>query len=450
MLSNDQDRILTDVMPGSAMHQAMSRYWIPAALSRDLAQVDSDPLAVTIMGKKLVVFRDSNGVVGVLDEHCCHRGASLCLARVEQGGIRCIYHGWKFAVDGSLLDMPNVSNEAAKRRIRQGAYPVFEAGGIVWTYLGPADKKPPTPDLAMFHVPEDHRFVEAVTCSANYTRLIEGVIDSSHVGLLHADSIAAAASGTGPEQVLGSSARKKVFGTQIVEDLAPRMEVEETDFGLRYAAIRNIRNADGERHSMARIYAFAYPACVFTPPDNLMLFAVPVHNDRTTFYMIFWDPDRAVGTGDALENLRAYYGIDDHGMDKCGLDLRTHDLPDRPRPENNFLQDRVRMRSGETFSGMHRFIPEDFAVATSMGPIAERPKEHLMPADLAVARYRSLLVKNALAIRDGETPRGLSPTVRASAGGHVYGENGDWREVFESSNVSDPIISQCGGDVPAA
>jgi phthalate 4,5-dioxygenase len=429
MLSPNQNAILTDVMPGAPMHEAMARYWLPALLSRDLPEPDSDPLSVKLLGRDFVAFRDTAGRVGLLNEHCCHRSASLCLGRVEGGGVRCLYHGWKYDVDGNVLEMPNVSDERIKARIKQPAYPVREAGGIVWAYLGPRELEPPFPEFDFLDLPLNNTFVEIVVASANYTRLLEGVLDSSHTGVLHTDAIADVRAGKGPAPVLGGHTRA-AFGAAIAENLAPRLEVQETDFGLRYAAIRDLVEPTGEASALARVSTFSFPACVFSPPDNILLFAVPVHNDLTNFYMIYWDPYREIGSGEALRELRSYYGIDDVAMDYWGLDRRTHHLPDRPNRANNYRQDRGRMRRGESFTGLHRFIPEDFAMAMSMGPIAHRPHEHLVHADLAIVRYRRLLIDNATRIRDGGEPIGLAPRHRPRAVAGYITPDRPWTALF--------------------
>lgn len=413
----EQNAILTDVSPGSPMHQAMARYWLPACLSRDLPRPDSDPLRLTLLCRELVAFRDSSGQVGVLDEHCCHRSASLCLGRVEEGGIRCLYHGWKYDTEGKVLDMPNVRDERIKARIRQPAYPVFEAGGLVWVYLGPPEHRPPVPDLAVFKAPETHRFAEIATCRVNYTQLVEGVLDSSHVGVLHRD----------------------VVGDQIAADSAPDFEVQDTDFGFRYAALRQLRDEAGRPMTGARISAFAFPSGVYVNgPEQILLIGVPVTTGAANFVMIFWHDEIPIGGGDAREALRAFYGIDDEGLDRWGLDRRTNHLPDRPRRENNFLQDREKMRSGVSFSGMHRFIPEDFGIAASMGAVLDRTREHLVGADRAIVHYRRRMVENALAIVAGGTPVGLAPRdgQRAQAGMTV--DRDGWKSWF-GEPLAEPV-----------
>ena len=408
MSPEEQNAILTDVSPGTPMHEAFRRYWLPALLSRDLPEPDSDPKRVTLLDRSYVAFRDSEGRVGLLDEHCCHRSASLCLGRVEGGGIRCIYHGWKYDVDGVVMDMPNVSDERIKARIRQGAYPVREVGGIIWVYLGPKELEPPLPHLAMFDVPEEHRFCEIVVSSVNYTQMVEGVLDSSHVGVLHHD----------------------VASPEIRADPSPDLEVEDTDFGFRYCAMRAAVGADGSPEIYGRVSTFAFPSSVYVNHTGILLIAVPITTSRAQFVMIFWDEEKPIGVGQDRENLRAYFGIDDEGMTNWGLHRDTHDLPTSPNRANNYKQNRERMRSGESFSGMHQFIPEDFGVAQSMGAVLDRTKEHLVPADRAIAKYRRLMIENAQAIANGAEPAGLNPARPPRAMNGMMKSREEWKSWF--------------------
>ena len=148
MLSAEENELLTRVGPGTPMGALMRRYWIPAVFSDQIATPDCTPVRVRLLGESLVAFRDSDGRSGLLDEHCPHRTASLFFGRNEECGLRCVYHGWKFDVDGNCVDMPSEppgSNFQDKMRIT--AYPCHEAGGIVWAYLGPIDLKPDFPPL---------------------------------------------------------------------------------------------------------------------------------------------------------------------------------------------------------------------------------------------------------------------------------------------------------------
>lgn len=160
MLREDNET-LTRVGPGTAMGDVMRRYWVPAALSKELPAPDCPPVRVKLLGEKLVAFRDTSGRVGLLDEFCPHRRASLFLGRNEEGGLRCVYHGWKFDCAGNCLDTLSEPLESTlKAKIKTKAYPTVEIGGIVWAYLGPVDKKPPLPLFEWTQLPESHRFVQ--------------------------------------------------------------------------------------------------------------------------------------------------------------------------------------------------------------------------------------------------------------------------------------------------
>lgn len=408
---NDRRTTLTRVTPGYPMHETMRRYWLPALLSSDLPDNDSDPFRLKILGIDLVAFRDSEGRVGILDEHCCHRSASLCLGQVKEGGIRCIYHGWKYAVDGTVLDMPNVTDERLKKRIKQPAYKVQEAGGVIWVYMGPAELEPPLPHHPFFDVPESHRHIQIVVSNSSFTRVAEGVLDSSHVGVLHSN----------------------VASSDIMNDLSPELELADTSSGFVYAALRRARTEAGEPATSVRVTAFAFPNSVYiNAAQKTLLIAMPVEDDLTHFFMIFWEDNRPLSEVRPLETMRHYYGIDDEGMDVWGLDRTTYNLPDRPNVHNNFLQDRAKMRSGESFSGMHRFIPEDFGVSASMGPVAKRPKENLVPSDKAIARYRGLMVANAERVVNGGEPAGLTPKHYPRAISATIGIDDKWQDLLDA------------------
>ena len=146
MLSREDNELLYRTGEHTSMGQMLRRYWIPALMSDEL-EADGAPKRVRLLGDSLVAFRDSRGVAGVLDESCPHRGASLVLARNEDCGLRCLYHGWKIDVDGRVTEMPHEPDAFNFReRVRAPAFPTRAAGGIVWAYLGPAGTEPPLPD----------------------------------------------------------------------------------------------------------------------------------------------------------------------------------------------------------------------------------------------------------------------------------------------------------------
>src|ERR1700740_2535566 len=144
MTTERESRELTQVGPGTVMGDLMRRYWLPAAQSSELER-DGAPIRLMLLGEKLIAFRDSQGRVGVMDHRCPHRCASLFLGRNEEGGLRCIYNGWKFDVAGNVLDMPGVPPPDFKQKVKARAYRVTERAGVIWVYMGARADTPPLP-----------------------------------------------------------------------------------------------------------------------------------------------------------------------------------------------------------------------------------------------------------------------------------------------------------------
>src|SRR5688572_21417392 len=252
MLSREDTALMCRVGPGTGMGAAMRRYWLPALEAAELPHPDCDPRHVELLGEHYVAFRDTNGRVGILDENCCHRGASLLLGRVEECGIRCLYHGWKFAVDGTVLETPNVPDAKFKNRIKARAYPVREAGGLIWVYLGPAEKCPPFPELPWMQLPASNRVNAFAVVSCNFVQVTEGLFDSSHLNILHDYGMAKTGSST-------LTFAQKVNKMQ--HEAAPRIEAEETEFGFHYAALRR-NSGDQAGTTLVRIASFIAPCFV--------------------------------------------------------------------------------------------------------------------------------------------------------------------------------------------
>src|SRR5919204_688234 len=203
MLSTAENDLICRVGPGTPMGDLMRQYWIPALLSSEVPTPDSDPVRILVLGERLIAFRDTSGKVGFLQNNCPHRGASLFFGRNEEAGLRCVYHGWKFDVDGNCIDMPNEPAESDfKQKVRAVAYPTRERNGAVWVYMGPESVLPPLPDIEANVVPGSHTM--AVQHDHNWLQVLEGTIDTIHAGFLHFGSLSAdsAAQGTFAEFVL--------------------------------------------------------------------------------------------------------------------------------------------------------------------------------------------------------------------------------------------------------
>ena len=149
MLTQKENDLLTQTGANTAMGQYFRRFWQPVALVEELPEPDGTPFRLKVMGEELVAFRDTKGRLGLLDAHCPHRGANLFFGRNEECGLRCVYHGWKFDVDGKAVDLPNIPSGARHHgSIRAKSYPTREWGNIVWAYMGPqADVLPEFPQI---------------------------------------------------------------------------------------------------------------------------------------------------------------------------------------------------------------------------------------------------------------------------------------------------------------
>src|SRR6478609_1723510 len=187
MLTREQNDLLTQTGPGTPGGKLLRSYWQPIALAREIP-VGGDPIPVDILSERLVLFRDPAGTLGLLERHCPHRGADLSFGRVEDGGLRCLYHGWLFDVNGKCLDQPaEPAGSTFKDKICQKSYPVVEKGGAIWTYMG--EGEPPLfPNYDFFLYPDSHVYARKLFKECNYLQANEGNYDPAHVGFLHRSS----------------------------------------------------------------------------------------------------------------------------------------------------------------------------------------------------------------------------------------------------------------------
>lgn len=397
MLSKVENERMCRVGPGTPMGETLRRYWIPMLPSSDLPSPDSPPVRVRRLGENFVAFRDTRGQVGVLDEQCTHRGASLAFGRVEDCGIRCLYHGWKFGADGTVMDTPNMAAASRfKDKIKAPAYPVHEAGEVIFAYLGPPANEPPAPRFKWMEGPPEQRFVfEMIQGHCNFVQALEGGLDSSHVGILHGDEMTLATQGQYDPEGIGKDRYPTV-------DNAPVLRVENTAFGFYYAAIRR---AIGQDRRYVRITPFIMPFMTF-PAGGTGVMRVPVDDETTSVITVNWDEHRMADRASVLKR----QGMDNPNV--WGPDKILRILP----------QDRAAMARGESYSGIVGFNPQDGAMTMNMGgPIFDRSREHVAPADYAILRMRRLLLQAADTVAAGGDPPGVATEVDTS---HVFGTSG--------------------------
>jgi phenylpropionate dioxygenase-like ring-hydroxylating dioxygenase large terminal subunit len=374
------------------MGEAMRRYWIPALLSRELSEPDCPPVRVQLLGERLVGFRDTQGRIGLLDEFCPHRRVSLWLGRNEESGLRCVYHGWKFDVAGTCVDQMNEPPDCSfAHKIRTTAYPTVELGGVIWAYMGPSEKMPPPPSFEWTQVPESHRHVSKVWEECNWLQALEGGIDTSHAPILHR-AISATATKAGIP-LLGP----------FVRGGAPTLEVDVTDYGYRYAGIRPLE--DGQTY--VRTYHYVMPFTQIRPQQ----FRIPGSGERSKIAGHFWVP---IDDENCMVWNWVYSFGDEPLTEEDRLERGSGNGPDHVdqttfrsfrHKGNNWLIDR-QVQKTETFSGIDGMNTQDRATQESMGPIVDRSREHLGPADCAIIVARRLLFQAVKAVQEGSDPLG--------------------------------------------
>src|SRR5438874_4992311 len=272
MLSKQDNELITRTGVGTPLGNLMRRYWVPALLTAEIPEPDSAPVQVRILGEELIAFRDSTGRVGLLDEHCSHRGTSLFYGRNEDCGLRCIYHGWKYDVDGNVLETPaEPAGSTFHQRLQHPAYPTHEANGIIFAYLGPREAMPLFPAFEWATVDKSQTYVTKCLQDCNYLQGLEGECDSSHLSFLHRTF--------------------SVDGDQALYagDSAPAYEIEETDFGLRMVATRK----GPENTSYVRVSSFVLPSGCFIPATNKEYHIyIPADDTHSWRYDFGWFMDR--------------------------------------------------------------------------------------------------------------------------------------------------------------
>jgi len=433
MLTREENEALCRVGPGTLMGNLMREYWVPALLSSEVPMPDSDPLRVLILGEQLIAFRDSNAQVGLIQNNCPHRGASLFFGRNEEAGLRCVYHGWKFAVDGTCIDMPNEPAESDfKSKVKAVAYPTRERGGIVWAYLGPRSTPPPLPSFEGNMLAEGEWQVTAIQRECNWFQGLEGDIDTSHFSFLHAGSMDVASQQPG------------TFSYYMLADRAPRYSVVDTDFGTMYGAFRDTE--DGRRYW--RVANFLFPFWTM-PPQGMLGHKitargwVPLDDTHTMFYMS-GPKFRRLPPPDAERS--AALNRANEGSAPAGpwnrMQPNTSDWLGRFRltanGRNDYLIDREKQRRNagmDDFTGIQGIHLQDQAITESEGPIYDRSTEHLASSDMMIIRVRRRLLMAAQALAEqGLTPPGVDdPEVFAArAGGVFLPQDVEWLEGTEA------------------
>ena len=399
MLSKENNDLLTQTDAGTPMGELFRRYWLPALLSEELPTPDCEPVRLKLLGEQLVAFRDTSGRVGLLDSFCPHRGANLFWGRNENNGLRCVYHGWMFDVSGQCLDMPSESADSNfQQKVQTTSYPTQEAGGVIWTYMGPKEFTSEMPKLEFTQVPIDHVYAHKRIQYNNYAQNVEGEVDSAHVSYLHRSFVTQDLPAQGQGLLAGSA------------DRAPRFHVMESEYGLLIGAQREHE----DENDYWRITQFLMPTYTMIPAEigSMISFtaAVPRDDESMWGYTIAWHPDRPL-TKDEIARIESWRGV--------YTELIPGTYENALNWWNDYKIDRKKQRT-ESFTGIRGIREQDLAVQEQQwGPISPRRREHLGTSDLAVIAMRKRLLREAKDLENGVEPQaannGASYRVRSAA-----------------------------------
>ena len=416
MLTREDNEILTRTNQGTLMGEALRRYWIPTCLVSEVPEPDGPPMRVKLMGEDLVAFRDTQGRIGLIDEFCAHRRTSLWLGRNEECGLRCVYHGWKYDVDGNCVDMMNEPAESKlKDDVRITAYPTIEMGGVIWAYMGPKGRAPELPKFEWTQVPDNFRLVTKNRQECNWLQALEGGIDTAHAPILH--------------RLLSEKTNRGGLGagTDLVRAKPPTLEVDVTDYGYRYVGVRDL----DQDSSFVRTYHYIMPFHQIRPQqfrfrggtsENVIAghIWVPMDDENVMIYnWIYSFDDNPLTVGEEIER-ELGRGPGEVQPDFLSIRNKT----------NNWMIDRQAQKN-ESFTGIEGINNQDQAVQECMGPIVDRTKEMLSPSDMAVVNARRLLLQAARTVADGGDPPGTgSSYYGARAVDRIIPREKKWRDVL--------------------
>ncbi len=406
MLSEKDNHLLTRIECDAPMgHMLQDCFWVPAIRAGKLER-DGAPDRVRLFGRDFIAFRATDGRVGFFDEACPHRRASLALGRNEGNGVRCIFHGWKIDVSGKVVEMPNEHRDPERMcaKVKVKHYPVREAGGMIWVYIGERAEPPRFPDFEFNELDETQNNITSSTINCNWVQGLEASLDDAHVGILH-------------ESHMSSYKAKHM---SLYEGPPPAYDINLTRYGFEAAAIRHM--PDGTTASAITHFAMPWFGFVSTAVPQVagttrrvVFVAVPI--DDVTFKQWFFSYDMA-GPVEKFFGGTANYDQDDI-------------CPPLGDKSNNWGQDREAMKRGHATGFTSNLLAEDTAVQMSMGRITDRTHEQLCSADKAIATARQVLLDAVRAHQKGETPTGAHPDIdwRAIRAWTVQDDGAnDWRE----------------------
>jgi nitrite reductase/ring-hydroxylating ferredoxin subunit len=423
MMKKEKAATLVRTGPGTRMGNLLRRYWVPTLLSREIAEPDGPQVRVKILGEKLLAFRTTDGNPALIGEFCSHRGASLYFGRNEENGIRCSYHGLKFARDGSCVDVPSAPKVCAAHKI--AGYPCIERAGIVWAYMGPKEKQPAPPGVEWCNLPESHVFVSKRLQECNYLQAMEGGIDTSHVTYVHRYEV--------DDDPMHKGTKANDY---IKADGNVIFEIESNACGLTLFGRRN-----GEPDSYYwRVTQWLFPWFTLIPPFGDHALGghvwVPIDDYNCWAWSINFHPNKPL-SAEERRDMEEGKGI------HCPYE------PGSFRPlankDNDYLMDRKAQKELRAYSGIFGFAAQDASLQESMGPIQDHENEKLLPTDRAIVMARRSLYDAALALENGIEPPAVDASKQRVRAAGVLLDRAinprDWATAHLADGLNQPVYS---------
>ena len=410
MLSKEQNQRITQTARDTPAGDLLRRYWQPAALVDELVG-DRPAVPVELLGEQLVLFRDEQGDYGLVGRQCPHRGADLKFGRLEDGGIRCPFHGWLFDKFGKCLDQPaEPVNSNFHTKISHTAYPCVERSGIVFAYLGPGDP-PPVPTFDCFVAPENFTFAFKGHIDANWLQALEVGIDPAHASFLHRFF-----EDKDPEEGYGQQFRDSTEDIPVTkllrEAVRPEIDIEETDSGIRIKTLRDLGNAGMH----VRVTNLAFPNAIVIPMSNDMTISqwhVPINDRECYWYAIFTDFEHEVDRQAMRDQRLELYSQPDYKP----LRNRSNDWGYDPEEQRT-----------QTYTGMGMDINvHDNWAVESPGAIFDRSTEHLSTTDKAIIAYRKMLMAAIDKVEVGKDAPKLGAALTGPIAVDTIGPVEDWQ-----------------------
>ena len=421
-MNAEQNHLLTRITPGTPCGNLLRQYWQPAALVDEFNPV-LDPRmgkrpvkALRLFGQELVLFRDASGAWGLLDRDCAHRGADLSFGRLESlaqgGGLRCPFHGWKFAPDGRCLETPaEPAGSKLCERVRQRSYPVIEKSGVLFAWLGEEGSTPPPfPAFDCFTAPASHSFAFKGLWNANWLQALEVGIDPAHPSFLHRFLEDEALDVVG-QNAAGKQFRSASAGaiggeqwpmTRIMREFSrPDIHFESKPWGMQLTAVRPMTDA----LTHVRVTQAIFPATFVIPLSETMTITqmhVPVDDTHTYWYTFFTSFAGPLDKEAMRAQRQQFISLPDY-------------IPHAGRHNHWGFDAEEQMRSTYLGMGEEDINVHDQWAVESMGAIQDRTREHLATSDKVIMANRRVLLKAIDTVQNGGVAPGIGDAAEAGA-----------------------------------